>query len=72
VQVALNKTIDRQPEAVSVLKPVVAPGEVSEPQALDRVQIRRKLGFSDLRHAPKFRSTRLVGNTKYAPDHRRD
>jgi hypothetical protein len=57
-QVALDKPTDWQPEAVSVLKPVVAPGEISEPQALDGVQIRRKLGLSDLRHARKFRSAR--------------
>ena len=38
-QVALDKPTDRQPEAVSVFKPVVAPGEVSKPQALNGVQV---------------------------------
>ena len=40
-QVVLYSLSDWQPEAVPFLKPVVAPGEVSEPQALDRVQIPR-------------------------------
>src|SRR5262249_42355286 len=53
-QVMLHRPPDRQPEAVPFLKPVVAPGEVSELQPLDRVQVPGQRGLSDVCHVRKL------------------
>jgi hypothetical protein len=53
--VMLHRLLDRESEAVPRLQPVVAPGQVLEPQARDGVQVPMQVGLSDLDHRPPRR-----------------